>query len=51
MLNADKIFNVDDKNFEQIAFEVFQFQYINNNIYKSYCDLLEKDSIKYWGYF
>lgn len=42
MLNADKIFNVDDKNFEQIAFEVFQFQYTNNNIYKSYCDLLEK---------
>lgn len=42
MLNADKIFNVDDKNFEQIAFEVFQYQYTNNNIYKSYCDLLEK---------
>ena len=42
MLNADKIFNVDDKNFEQIAFEVFQFQYINNSIYKSYCDLLKK---------
>ena len=42
MLNADKIFNVDDKNFEKIAFEVFQFQYINNNIYKSYCDLLKK---------
>ena len=42
MLNADKIFNVDDKNFEQIAFEVFKFQYINNNIYKSYCDLLKK---------
>jgi len=42
MLNTDKIFNVDDKNFEQIAFEVFQFQYINNNIYKSYCDLLKK---------
>ena len=42
MLNADKLFNVDDKNFEQIAFEVFQFQYINNNIYKSYCDLLKK---------
>lgn len=42
MLNADKIFNVDDKNFEQITFEVFQFQYINNNIYKSYCDLLKK---------
>ena len=42
MLNADKIFDVDDKNFEQIAFEVFQFQYINNNIYKSYCDLLKK---------
>ena len=42
MLNADKIFNVDDTNIEQIAFEDFKIQYINNNIYKSYCDLLKK---------
>ena len=42
MLNADKIFNVDYKNFDQIAFEVFKFQYKNNTVYKSYCDLLKK---------
>ena len=43
MLNADKIFNVDHKNFDQIAFEVFKFQYKNNTVYKSYCDLLKKN--------
>ena len=42
MLNSDKIFNVDYKNFDQIAFEVFKFQYKNNTVYKSYCDLLKK---------
>lgn len=42
MLNADKIFNVDHRNFDQIAFEVFKFQYKNNTVYKSYCDLLKK---------
>ena len=42
MLNTDKIFNVDYQNFDQIAFEVFKFQYKNNAVYKSYCDLLKK---------
>ena len=42
MLNTDKIFNVDYQNFDQIAFEVFKFQYKNNTVYKSYCDLLKK---------
>ena len=42
MLNSDKIFNVDYKNFDQIAFEVFKFQYKNNTVYRSYCDLLKK---------
>ena len=42
MLDADKIFNVDHKNFEQSSFEVFEFQYKNNPVYKSYCDLLKK---------
>ena len=45
MLNTDKIFNVDYQNFDQIAFEVFKFQYKNNTVYKSYCDLL-KNTIK-----
>ena len=42
MLNTDKIFNVDYQNFDRIAFEVFKFQYKNNTVYKSYCDLLKK---------
>lgn len=28
------------KQFEQLAFEVFQFQFENNTVYRSYCDLL-----------
>ena len=42
MLNTDTIFNVDYQNFDQIALEVFKFQYKNNTVYKSYCDLLKK---------
>ena len=42
MLNADKILNVDHKNFQEVTFNVFHFQYKNNPVYKSYCDLLKK---------
>ena len=42
MLNTDTIFNIDYQNFDQIALEVFKFQYKNNTVYKSYCDLLKK---------
>jgi len=42
MTVADKIFSVDYKNFQEITFDIFQFQYKNNPVYKSYCDLLKK---------
>ena len=45
MTVADKIFSVDYKNFQEITFDIFQFQYKNNPVYKSYCDLL-KNTIK-----
>ena len=38
----NKIFSVTDSNFEEIAFEVFQFQYRNNPIYKRFVDYLGK---------
>jgi hypothetical protein len=34
------VFNVDIYNFEKLAIEVFNFQYQENSIYRSYCDLL-----------
>ncbi len=38
----NKIFSVTDSNFEEIAFEVFQFQYRNNPVYKQFVDYLGK---------
>lgn len=38
----DKIFSVTDSNFEEIALEVFQFQYRNNPVYKQFVDYLGK---------
>ncbi len=35
-----KILSVDDDNFEKTAIEVFNFQYNNNETYKTYCNLL-----------
>lgn len=37
-----KIFSVTDSNFEEIALEVFQFQYKNNSVYKKFVDYLGK---------
>ncbi len=34
------VFNVDNYNFEKLAIDVFNFQYQENSIYRSYCDLL-----------
>lgn len=36
----DKIFQTTELNFEQIALEIFQFQYLNNHIYRQYVDNL-----------
>lgn len=38
----DKIFNLKQKDFEEIALEVFQFQYRENKVYRSYVKTLGK---------
>ena len=41
MINPDDIFNIQSENdFEAMAFKVFKFQFENNAIYRSFCDLL-----------
>lgn len=35
-----RIFAANDKNFSDIALEVFRFQYQNNSIYRAYCDVI-----------
>jgi hypothetical protein len=37
----DKVFNVNEGNFQDLALEVFQFQYQHNSIYKTYVDMLK----------
>ena len=36
-----KVFNVDDSGFNDLAIEIFHFQYQNNPVYKSYVDSLK----------
>ena len=38
-----KIFAVTDIDFEQLALEVFRFQYLHNSIYKAYADIFNID--------
>lgn len=41
MVNHESIFNIASKaDFEAKALEVFQFQFQNNRVYRSFCDLL-----------
>lgn len=40
----NKIFSVTTSNFEEIALEVFQFQYKNNPVYKKFVDYLGKQN-------
>ena len=41
MIKADDIFNIQSENdFETMAFKVFKFQFENNAVYRSFCDLL-----------
>jgi len=43
MIDASRIFNIDsEESFEALTFDVFKFQFENNPIYRSYCDLLYK---------
>lgn len=36
----NRIFEVDDKSFEEVVLEVFHFQYLHNSIYQKYCNYL-----------
>ena len=43
MKSKDAIFNIkSDAEFETLALEVFKFQFQNNKVYRSFCDLLYK---------
>jgi len=43
MITPDDIFSIQsEKDFEAIALEVFKFQFENNAVYRSFCDLLYK---------
>ncbi|MEO5967371.1 MAG: acyl transferase, partial [Ferruginibacter sp.] len=40
-LLINKIFNANSSNFEELALEVFNYQYINNEVYRQYCNILK----------
>jgi len=43
MINADDIFSIQsEKDFETLSLKVFKFQFENNAVYRSFCDLLYK---------
>lgn len=43
MISNDDIFNIkSNTDFEALALEVFKFQFKNNKVYRSFCDLLYK---------
>ncbi|ARV10027.1 acyl transferase [Winogradskyella sp. PC-19] len=43
MIETDKIFNISsDEEFKELALKVFKFQFENNLVYRSFCDLLYK---------
>ena len=41
-----RIYNINEKDFEGVAMEVWKYQYQNNPLYRSYCDLLGMDTEK-----
>lgn len=44
MINPEDIFNINSQEvFEQMALKVFKFQFENNKVYRSFCDLLYKN--------
>ncbi len=43
MISKAEIFNINsDHDFEKLALDVFRFQFENNSVYRSFCDLLYK---------
>ncbi|MDP9229415.1 MAG: hypothetical protein M3O67_01935, partial [Bacteroidota bacterium] len=43
---ADKIFMVTETGFEPLALEIFRYQYLNNEVYKSYVNALHVSAAK-----
>ena len=43
MINTNAIFNIKtETEFEELALQIFKFQFENNRVYRSFCDLLYK---------
>ncbi|WP_034919745.1 acyltransferase [Gillisia sp. CAL575] len=43
-MNPEKIFSISsDQDFNEVALEIFQFQYANNSVYRKFSDLLKID--------
>jgi hypothetical protein len=40
---SHKIFKVNNESFEELALDIFRFQYYNNSVYRAYCDIIGKD--------
>lgn len=40
---TENIFNINNTNFEDIALQIFQFQYNNNALYRDFCNSLHKN--------
>jgi hypothetical protein len=43
---SDKIFSVNEDNFEALALEIFRFQYSNNPLYNQYCRSMQVNEDK-----
>jgi len=43
LINTENLLNVNAGNFEEIALQVFHYQYRYNTLYKEYCDALHTD--------
>ena len=44
MIDAKSIFNIQSQTeFEYLAFQIFRYQFENNSVYRSFCDLLYKN--------
>ncbi len=37
----ERIFNITDNDFEKLAIDIFNYQYMNNSIYRSYCNVIK----------
>jgi hypothetical protein len=44
LINHESVLNVNEDNFDDIALEVFRYQYQNNALYRQYCDALKTNA-------